>query len=157
MKAVVYYSLKDNSKYVAEKITECTCADTLRLETVKAYPTGNVSKFIWGGKSVVFGETPKLSTYTFDVEKYDTIIIGTPVWAGSFAPPVKSFLKENKLFGKRIALFACSSGGNAEKCFEKLKQELHTENIIATLSLIDPFVKKSDENDIRIKEFCKKI
>ena len=84
---VVYFSLEGNTEYVAEKISDYLKTDTLRLEPVKEYPRGNFSKFFWGGKSVVFGETPKLVPYNFDASKYDVIIIGTPVWAGSFTPP----------------------------------------------------------------------
>ena len=154
---VVYFSLEGNSKYVADLIKENVGADILRLEPVKDYPKGNASKFFWGGKSVVFGEKPKLVPYVFDAKEYDVIIIGTPVWAGSFAPPVKTFLSENDLANKKIALFACSAGGNAEKCFSKLKQEIPKGEVIATLSLLDPKVKQLDENFIKIKEFCERL
>lgn len=155
MKAiVVYYSLEGSTKYVAEKIAQGTGADILRLEPVKEYPKGNMSKFFWGGKSVVFGEKPKLAPYCFAKEDYDYIIIGTPIWAGSFTPPVKSFLSENDLSGKNIALFACHAGGGAEKCFSKLRKELTDCNITSVLSLIEPGKNKKEENVIKIEEFC---
>ncbi|MFA9463281.1 MAG: flavodoxin family protein [Velocimicrobium sp.] len=158
MKAlVVYYSLEGNTKYVVDQIRDYLKADTLCLEPVKEYPKGSVSKFVWGGKSVVFGETPKLKPYKFSEDRYDMIIIGTPVWAGSFVPPIKTFLKENKLSDKKIAFFACSTSGNVTKCFEKLKQQVGVENVVAKLSLIDPKVKKSEENVKKIKAFCDKL
>ncbi len=158
MKAVViYYSLEGNTKFVADKIATYLKADTIRLEPVKEYPKGKASKYIWGGKSVVFGETPKLSSYKFNAENYDTIIIGTPVWASSYAPPIKTFLKENKICGKKVALFACSAGGDASKCFQKFEQELDKNEVAATLSLIDPKVKVTVQNDQDIKEFCQKL
>jgi flavodoxin len=154
---VVYFSLEGNSKYAADVIEKYMGADILSLEPVKDYPKGNVSKFFWGGKSVMFGEKPKLVPYNFDANKYDVIIIGTPVWAGSFAPPIKTFLRDNDLSNKKIALFACSSGGDAEKCFSKLQQEIPNCNVIATLSLKDPKAKQLEENSIRIKEFCDRL
>lgn len=154
---VVYFSLEGSSEYVTDKIAEFTKADTLRLEPVKDYPRGNFSKFFWGGKSVVFGEKPKLASYNFDAAKYDMIIIGTPVWAGSFTPPIKTFLSENDLSNKKVAFFACHSGGGAEKCFDKLKQEMPSCKVIATLDLIQPKVKQSEENIAKIKEFCNKL
>ena len=154
---VVYFSLDGNSKYVADLIKEHVGADILSLEPVKDYPKGNASKYFWGGKSVVFGEKPKLVPYVFDAKEYDLIILGTPVWAGSFAPPVKTFLRENDLSNKKIALFACSASGEAEKCFSKIKQEIPNGEVIATLSLVNPKVKQLEENSIKIKEFCDKL
>ncbi len=158
MKAIiVYYSLEGNTEYVADTIAENLRVPTLRLVPVKDYPTGNSSKYIWGGKSVVFGEKPKLIPYQFDAKDYDTIIIGTPIWASSFTPPIKTFLKENDLSSKKIALYACSAGGDSEKCFNKFKLELPNNDIIATLTLIDPKTKASDVNAQQIKIFCDKI
>lgn len=154
---VVYFSLEGNSEYVTDKIAEFTKADTLRLESVKDYPRGNLSKYLWGGKSVVFGERPKLASYNFNAAEYDMIIIGTPVWAGSFAPPIKTFLSENDLSNKKVAFFACHAGGGAEKCFDKLKQEIPNCEVIATLDLVQPKVKQSEENISKIKEFCNKL
>lgn len=154
---VVYFSLEGNSKYVADVIAEYMEADTLRLEPAKDYPKGNVGKYFWGGKSVVFGDKPKLLSYNFNANEYDLIIIGTPVWAGSFTPPIKTFLRENDLKNKKIALFACNSGGDAEKCFNKLKKEIPNYDVIATLTLANPKVKHLEKNSIKIKEFCNSL
>lgn len=155
--ALVYYSLEGNSKYVANKILEYIKADVIQLKPVKDYPTGHINKYIWGGKSVVFGETPKLKKYSFSASKYDTIIIGTPIWAGSYSPPIKTFLKDNDLSKKNIAIYACHMGGGAEKCFNKLKNKIVDSNVIATLQLVSPYTNQSKENISKIKEFCKAI
>ena len=90
--AIVYYSMSGNTKYVADKIAEKLGADIIRIEPVKAYPDEGAKKFIWGGKSAVMGEKPVLQPYEFSLEKYDRIILGTPVWASTFTPPVRTFI-----------------------------------------------------------------
>ena len=156
MKAiVVYYSMDGNTKYVADKISQIIGADTLRLEPTKEYPKGNVSKFFWGGKSVVFGEKPKLQPYQFNAKDYDLIIIGTPIWASSLVPPIKTFLNENDLSNKKVAFYSCSMGGDANKCFTKMKSEISNPEVISTLSLVEPYVKPSKENEAKIEAFCK--
>ena len=152
---VVYYSLEGNTKYTAEKIASRLNADKLELVSDKEYPTGKASKFIWGGKSVVFGEKPKLKPYNFDLLAYDAVIIGTPIWAGTFAPPIKTFISENQIKGKKIGLFACSSSGNADKCFAKLKAEMGAEKGAFTLSLKDPIREKQESDIEEIEKFCK--
>jgi len=58
---------------------------------------------------------------------------------------------------KKIAAFACQSGAGAEKAFEKLKDSIGIDTLAATLILIDPKDKPSDDNERKIEEFCKDI
>ena len=158
-KAIVYYSMSGNTDYVANYISKIIDADLIRIEPKKGYPNKGLKKFLWGGKSAVMGETPELEEYEFDSDKYDYIIFGTPVWASSFTPPIRTFIKENKdkLQGKKFAVFICYMGGGAEKAIEKLKQFLEISSLEAELILIDPKDRKTDNKDKQIEEFCNKI
>ena len=116
---IVYYTLEGNTHYAAKKIASAIGADVLRINPVKTYPKKGFRKFFWGGKSAVMAETPELEPYTFDAFSYDRIVFGFPVWAGNVTPPIRTFIKDNELSGKRIAAFACQSGSGAEKAFER--------------------------------------
>ena len=153
--AIVYYSMLGNCEMVAGKIAENIDADIIRIEPEKAYPDSGAKKFIWGGKSAVMGEAPKLKPYEFAAEKYDRVIIGFPVWASNMAPPIRTFVKENleAIKDKKIAVFACQGGNGAEKAFEKLKTLLGIEAFEAELILIDPKTRVNSENDEKIKAF----
>ena len=154
---IVYYSLEGNTEYVAKKIADACGFDTLRLVPVKKYPDSGFKKFLWGGKSAVMAETPDLEPYTFDAGIYDRIVFGFPVWAGNVTPPIRTFVKDNDLKGKRIAAFACQSGSGAEKAFVKLKSAIGINDLEAELVLIDPKTKESADNDRKIKAFCGKL
>ena len=134
---IVYYSLEGNTQYAAERIAAALGAETLRLFPEKAYPDSGFKKFFWGGKSAVMAETPRLRPYVFDPGAWDRIIIGFPVWAGNVTPPIRTFIKENDLRGKRIAAFA-----------------LGADALEAELVLIDPKAKPSEENERKIAAFC---
>ena len=151
---IVYYSHDGNTDAVAKQIADACGFETLRLTPAKAYPESGFRKFFWGGKSAVMAETPALTPYTFDVDAYDRIVFGFPVWAGNVTPPIRTFVKEQDLSGKRIAAFACQSGAGAEKAFGKLKSALGIENLEAELILIDPKDKPDAENDRKIEAFC---
>ena len=157
--AVVYYTMSGNTEYIAKHIAENIEVDLIKIESQKKYPSKGFTKFFWGGKSVVMGEKPRLENYEFDDSKYDYIIFGTPVWASSFVPPIKTFIYENKakLKNKKIAVFISYSGGGAEKAIEKLREYLEIDKFEEQLVLIDPKVMESDDNIIKIQEFCKKI
>lgn len=157
--AIIYYSMSGNAEYIANCISNNVDVDLIRIVPKKEYPSTGFKKFIWGGKSAVMGETPELEEYEFDEEQYDQIVFGTPVWASSFTPPIRTFIKENKnsLKNKKISVFVTYSGGGAEKAIEKLKNFLEIDKFESELILIDPKIKKTDENDRKIEEFCSRI
>ena len=148
---VVYFSFDGNTKFIAEKIAETINADIIGLKTSKKYPTEGFSKYFWGGKSVIFGEKPKLTNDSIDLNRYETIYIGTPVWAGSYTPPIKSFIRQYKLQGKRIALFASHGGNGAEKCFAKLKAALPGNNFIGEMAFLEPKNNSERSSQIAVK------
>ena len=157
--AVVYYSLSGNTKDTARKIAAEISADLIPLEAEKAYPDSGFRKFYWGGKSAVMGEMPTLKPYDCDASAYDLIVFGTPVWAGTFNPCIRSFIHENRdvLKDKTFAVFCCHSGGGGEKACRKLREYLGIEKWKAEMSLIDPKDRPKQEDEMQIREFCGKI
>lgn len=153
---VVYFSFTGSTKFIAEKIAETMTADIAQLKTSKEYPAEGFKKYFFGGKSVIFGEKPDLVNEPIDWNRYDTIIIGTPVWAGSFAPPIKSFISQYKIRGKRIALFASHGGGGAKKCFAKLKKELSGNEFICEIDFVEP-KKNREENTSKAVKWARSI
>ena len=156
-KAIVYYSMSGNTEYVAKYVSSKIDADLIKIEPKKEYPNKGLKKFLWGGKSAVMGEKPELENYEFG--NYDLIVFVSPVWAGTFAPPIRTFVNDNtdKLNGNKFAVIMCQSGAGGEKAIEKLKSLLNTEKLEQELVLIDPKDKKSEEKDKKIYEFCENI
>ena len=152
---VVYYSMGGNTAWAAERIAEETGAELLRLEPVKAYPDSGFRKFFWGGKSAVMAEKPELKPYSFDPADIDRIVFCFPVWAGTLTPPLRTFIRDNDLGGKRVAAFACQSGNGAEKAFGKLKEALGVDTLEAELVLIDPKDRPDPSSEEKIRAFCR--
>ena len=153
--AIVFYSMSGNSRYAAEKMAALLDADLISLVPKKAYPDSGFKKFFWGGKSALMGDKPRLEPYAFDQSAYDTIILGGPVWAGTFPPPLRTFVEENRsaLQDKRLAAFFCCGGGQG-KVLEKFRAFLAPGRLQQETILIEPKDKPSDENDNRIDAFC---
>ena len=143
---VVYFSLEGNTRLVANELKKRIGADLLELRPAKAYPTGGFTKFLWGGKSVLMKETPELEPFYLDLSPYDTVVLGTPIWASSIAPPLRTFLQDaaRSLASKRVVAFACCAGGDPGKAIEQI-QELANTKVRATAVFVDP-KKGRDEN-----------
>lgn len=159
--AIIYYSMSGNTDYVANKMAEKLKGsdeiDIIKIEPQKAYPDKGALKFFWGGKSAVMGEKPKLLPYSFSSGDYDRIIIGTPVWASNFAPPIRTFIFENQnIREKKVAVFACCSG-DAVKAIDRMRKYIGIDRFEAELVLIDPKDKIKPEDDDKINSFCKNL
>lgn len=155
--AVVYYSLEGNTRYAAEKVADALEADVIELVPKKAYPDRGFKKFFWGGKAATMKDKPELEPYDFDSSKYDLVVLCTPVWAGTFTPPLRTFLSENDLSFKRVAVVASSSGGSAEKCISRLMEAAGTSSFAAQVSLVDPKARPSEENEKLLNDFIDEL
>ena len=153
---IVYYSLEGNTQYAAERIGGRIGADVLRLVPKKAYHDKGFAKFFWGGKSAVMGEKPELEEYSVDFTRYDRVVFGTPVWASTFTPPLRTFIADNKeaLLDKKFSAFACEGGSGAERAFRKLAKCLDITGFEQTAVFIEPKAKQSEATDKRIDAFA---
>lgn len=156
---IVYFSLEGNTEYITNELAKSLSADTLKLVPKKTLHTTGFGKFFWNGKSAVMAEKPELEPYEVDLSAYNQIIFGFPVWAGTFTPPLRTFILENKeaLKDKSIAAFACQSGAGAEKAFSKLQDCLGIDSFTETAIFIDPKEKPSEENALKLNVFAKKL
>jgi flavodoxin len=158
MKAVVvYYSLDGNTELIADMISKEVGADKIKLQPEKEIAKEGFKKFFWGGKSVVFKEKPTLLNKNLNLDAYDTVIIGTPIWAGSFTPAILSFVSQVSLKGKKLHLFACCSGGDTGKCFTKLKEMLQDSTIISTARFVDPIKDEKQKVEEQVGKLCNSI
>lgn len=156
--AIVYYSMGGNTAWAAEQLAARLGADLVALTPRRAYPDRGLRKFLWGGKSALMGDTPPLEPCGFDPARFDRVILGTPLWAGRIAPPLRSFLAEQggALAGKTLAAFICSGGGSPGKAFDQLR-ELLGGALAAEAHLVDPKDRPSAENAARLDAFCRAL
>ena len=109
-KIVIYHSYSCHTKMIANIIKKKLDCDVLELEpkyefssdydeVVKEYQNNEKDK-----------STVEIKDINIDLDNYDEIIIGSPVWWYSITPIVREFLKENNLEGKTVIPFATNAG-----------------------------------------------
>lgn len=134
---VVYYSYDGHSTFVANELAKTLNAPIFRIETLDEKRRTGLAKYVWGGKMVFSKQYPRLKPFNLDISQYDLIVLGGPVWAGSPAPPLLSFLRETEIRGKQLALFLCHAGGLG-KALDKLKTALAGNTIAGEIALKNP-------------------
>jgi len=134
--AVVFYSFEGNTKYVAEVLANHIGAKLIELKPENDLVSKGFSKYIWGGKQVVFGNMPRLLDFTEDLEQYDLIFIGSPIWAGKYAPAIKTVLETPLFHRKKVAYFYTHEGGAGK--IERTEKVINKENhLVSSYSLIN--------------------
>lgn len=128
---VIYYSLEGNTRTVAETLATHLSADLLEIKPTKEIDCRKRSKYLWGGRQAIMKTKPIVEPYTFYVKNYDLIVLGSPVWALTYAPPLRTFLSENEIKKKLIILF-CTHEGAAGSTLKRLKEELKDNRIISS-------------------------
>jgi flavodoxin len=150
---IVYFSYEGNSALIAELIKAASPgADTLELKPVDSKKREGLAKFAWGGMLVMTHTKPKLKPYTVAINQYDLVILGTPVWAGSFSPAIDSFLSQTKISGKKLALYCCHAGGKG-KALDKLKAALAGNTIAGEIDFINPRKLDREETAKRVQDW----
>lgn len=134
---VVYYSYEGNCEQIAKHIQSKLNCDVLRIVPEKENIKKSMMRFVWGAKEVFMIKKPKLQPYQINLDEYDQIIFGTPVWFGTYAPAMNTFLSDNKIENKRIGIFICD-GNNKQNTFQDFEKALSNNEIISTLELVYP-------------------
>jgi flavodoxin len=141
--AIVFFSYDGNSAFIAQQIKTRLNADLVQLYLKDEKKRGKFASILWGGAMVFLRKNPPLKPYNFDPSAYDLIILGAPVWAGSPAPPLKTFLSQTPITGKKLALFVCHGGGPGESQ-EKFKALVPGNEIVSIADFLLPRRNKEE-------------
>ncbi len=133
-KLVVYYSFSGNTRSVARKIAQALEADIAEIRTVKSYPDDYDVLVSLGKREVESGCIPQIYPLAVNAQDYDVIVLGTPVWWSTYAPAVKTFLKNVKWGGKRVYTFA-TNGGSLGHTPSDFRKALRGATVPPTLSV----------------------
>ncbi|MBQ1653498.1 MAG: NAD(P)H-dependent oxidoreductase [Bacteroidales bacterium] len=111
---VTYYSQTSNTKAVAEEIAKKLGADIEEIVAVNPYDGDFNATIERGRQELEQGILPEIKPIAADISKYDVVFIGFPVWFGTYAPPISTFLENADLSGKKIVPFCTFGSGGLE-------------------------------------------
>lgn len=130
---VAYFSAEGNTAKVAKTLASVTEADLFEIVPEKPYtkadirwvnPVARCNREMLGKKDVPVADKVE------NMDEYDTIFLGFPIWYGCAPNVVNTFLKDYDLSGKKIAVFATSGGSGIGKTANKLMPYVGTAEIV---------------------------
>jgi len=119
---IVYLSRTNNTKTIAEIIQRNAGGTLVALELKKPYPENYRATVEQVVKENETGYLPPLKTKIDSMEKYGVVFVGFPTWDMKMPPPMKSFLKQHDLKGKKVIPFNTNAGYGVGNGFQTLKE-----------------------------------
>lgn len=117
---VVYYSRTGNTRRVARRIAEDLDADREQIEDTKN--RDGIMGFLKGGKDSLFRNQTELGELTKDPGDYDLVLVGTPVWAGTVCPAIRTWLGRFCDRLNNMAFFLTTRTSGKEKTFIEMTE-----------------------------------
>jgi flavodoxin len=149
--AVVFFSYQGTTSRFAAEI-----ADGLNGICVEVTPVGHRRSgaddevYVWGGDQVVMPGLPDITYRDFPMHSMDLIVVCSPVWAGSVAPPMRSFLTENEFFRRTFALFTCYAG-RVGSAASDMRELVLGNPVLDEMHLREPRPEESDDAAKRVR------
>ena len=150
-KLVVFFSYTGNTKKIAYEIKDKLNCDILEIKTVVPYSTNYQTVVDDEQNSEASNHLPEIQNININVDDYDTIILGTPVWWYRPTPAIRTFLTTYDLTNKTIIPFATNAGWLG-RTFKEIKSlcpnsTIKNEKNIVFESYSDKLVTSKEEID----------
>ena len=110
-----------NTKIVADYISEMTGADQFEVVADKDYDMPYMQLIEVAKQEAHDGELPPMVGRLENVDQYDTVFIGGPVWWGTYPQVMFSFFRDYDLNGKTIIPFTTHEGSGLASCVEDVR------------------------------------
>ena len=123
-KLVAYFSTSGVTAGVAEKLAGVSGADLYEIKPAVPYTKADLDWMNKQSRSSIemsdLSSRPEISGRVDNMDEYDAIFVGFPIWWYVAPTIINTFLESYNLTGKTIILFATSGGSGFGKTAEKL-------------------------------------
>lgn len=123
---VAYFSATGVTKGAAEKLAEVTGGDLYEIQPEVPYTDADLDWQDKQSRSSVemadLSSRPAIKGKVENLDDYDTVFIGFPVWWYTAPTIINTFIEANDLKGKTVVPFCTSGGSSIKKSAEDLKK-----------------------------------
>lgn len=155
---IVCYSLTGETRKAAEAVAEelRSRADVVAREIIDTKKRTGVFGWLGAARDAFRGRTTIIQAPKVDVTEYDVVAIGTPVWAWSLSPPVRTFLMDVGEKIARPAFFCTMKGMGARRAFGSM-EELCGKPPVSRLVLTRKELEDAETVGTKAREFAEAL
>ena len=124
-----------NTRKVADKIKEYTESDLFEIIPVNDYPRSYEDCLVIAKKEAKDDLRPEYVKKELNIDNYDVIYLGYPIWEGSYPRIMASFLADVDFKGKIVKPFSTHGGSNSGYSDMELKGMIKNGKVKEVLAL----------------------
>ena len=131
---VSYFSASGTTKRVAQNIAAAINGDLFEIEPVQAYTSADLNWMDKNSRSSVEMNNnvkPEIKETVSNLEEYDTVLLGFPVWWYKEPTIIDKFLEENNMTGKKIYVFVTSGSSPIDSTYKSLQNNFPNLNFVS--------------------------
>lgn len=140
---ILYYSLTGNTRAAAEQIQSLVGGDLEEIKTERPYPEDFHALVEQAREERRTGYLPPIQPIAKQLESYDVIYLGFPIWGSTIPQPVATFLSQNHLAGKTIVPFCTHDGYGAGRSFQVVADYCPSARILEGFDMIGSEAKSA--------------
>ena len=132
---VCYFSATNTTKKVAEEVASILKCDLFEIEALEKYTDEDLD---WNNKNsrssvemADLSSRPKVKNKIDNIDDYDTVILGFPVWWYREPTIVDTFIEENNLEGRKVYVFVTSGGSTVDGSLKSLRDGYSNINFVS--------------------------
>ena len=142
-KLVAYFSASGVTGKVAKELAEAVQADIYEIKPAVPYTPVDLNWMDKQSRSSVemqdLDSRPALADQDANIEEYDVIFLGFPIWWYVAPHIINTFLESYDFSGKTIVLFATSGGSGFGRTLEQLEDSVHGSGRIMEGKILNGF------------------
>lgn len=146
-----------NTAMMASYMKEYLNADSFEIVPVNSYSDDYKTSTEEAKKEQNENARPKIKNELTNLEDYDTIFLGYPIWWGDLPMIVYTFLESYDLSGKIIIPFNTHEGSGSAGTYEKIKNKLPNSNVNTNGLAVQGKVARTEEGKIKTMNWLKEL
>ena len=119
---IIYYSQGGKTDLVARTLAKKLHADILRVHDLKNRE--GFKNRLFASINAFRENKTDIVPARVDLTNYDTVIFGTPTWAGNPTPAILTIIDRCNLTGKDVMLFATMDNNRGDTNIERLEEKV---------------------------------
>lgn len=135
---------KGNTRIIAEMIAEETDGTLFQIEPVKDYPKDYTKCTEVAQQELDSNARPAVKG-DIDVENFDVVYIGYPIWWNDMPMPVYTFIEKHSWQGKTVIPFSTHEGSGLGSTESSLKKACEGATVLKGLAVRGTIAQNSQE------------